>query len=102
MTTCLKTDADGVLLAVQVQPRASRNRLVEVRDGELRLRLTAPPVEGAANKACRDFLAKTFGLAKSRVELVAGDTARHKRFRLCGLTLPEAEAVLAQALAVTG
>ena len=50
------------------------------------MRLTAPPVEGAANAACRDFLAKTLGVRRADVELVAGEKSREKRFRITGIS----------------
>lgn len=76
------TSAD---LRVHVQPRASKSELVGWREGSLALRLTAPPVEGAANKACRDFLAEVLGVRRADVELVSGDKSREKRFRVHGL-----------------
>ena len=76
-------------LKLHVQPRASRNEIVGWRGDALAIRLTAPPVEGAANKACRDFLADALGVKRADVELVAGEKFREKRFRISGLT-PEA------------
>lgn len=78
--------AEGVTFVVHVQPRASRNEICGVHDTEMRLRLTSPPVEGAANKRCSDFLAKLLGIAKSRVVLIAGDKSRHKTIRVEGVT----------------
>lgn len=72
-------------LRVHVQPRASRSELVGWREGSLAVRLTAPPVEGAANKACREFLAETLGVRRADVELLSGDKSREKRFRIQGL-----------------
>lgn len=72
-------------LRVHVQPRASKSELVGWREGSLAVRLTAPPVEGAANKACRDFLAEVLGVRRADVELVSGDKSREKRFRVHGL-----------------
>lgn len=90
--------AEGVIFGVHVQPRASRNEICGVQGTEMRLRLTSPPVEGAANKLCGDFLAKLLGIAKSRVSIVAGDKSRHKTIRIEGVTahdvmrlLPEQE-----------
>ena len=77
-------------LPVRVQPRASRNEVVGWREGVLAVRLTAPPVEGAANRACRDFLADTLGVRRADVELVSGDKSREKRFRITGITAEEA------------
>lgn len=74
------------LLRVRVQPRASRCEVAGWRDGVLLVRLTAAPVEGAANRACRDFLAETLGVKRGAVELVTGEKSREKRFRVKGLS----------------
>ena len=69
----------GSALAVRVTPRASRNEIVEVQsDGTVRIRLTAPPVEGRANAALIDFLAGVLEVAPSRIEIVAGESGRDK------------------------
>ena len=86
-------------LRVRVQPRASRNEVVAWRDGILQIRLTAPPVEGAANAACRDFLAEWLGVKRSQVTLVSGEKARDKRFRVAGLTDAEIHATIIARLA---
>lgn len=75
---------DGLVVHVRVQPRASRNQLDGVVGDRLRLRLTAPPVEGEANKACVAFLADLFGVPKSQVTLVAGEKAREKSLHVQG------------------
>lgn len=82
-------DGPDVLIAVRVQPRASRNQLVVVRaerrqpgPHSITIRLTAPPVAGAANAACCAFLAELLGLPMSRVALARGETARHKLLRI--------------------
>lgn len=90
--------SDGVVLAILVQPRASKNQLCGVQGEELKVRLTSPPVDGAANKLCRDFFAKLFGCAKSQITLISGHKSRHKRLLISGLTrqavLHEVHAVL--------
>ncbi len=73
------TSDKGVVLAIYVQPRASRNEFVGVQGDELKVRLTSPPVDGAANKLCREFVAKMLGLPRKDVVLVAGECSRHKR-----------------------
>ena len=73
-------------LRVHVQPRASRSEVIGWREGTLAIRLTAPPVEGAANKACREFLADALGVRRADVELVSGEKSREKRFRITGVT----------------
>jgi len=82
----------GVELRILVQPRASRDQLVGVQGDELKVRLAAPPVEGAANAACCAFFAKLCRLPKSHVTLVSGESSRHKRLLLSGA---EAAAVAA-------
>lgn len=79
---CLRQSATGVEIFLYIQPRASRNKVVGLQGEELKLALTAPPVDGAANKACCTFLAKLCNLPKSCVKLISGDTSRHKRFLL--------------------
>ena len=86
----LQSVAQGVILPVRVVPRASRSALAGVRQGALVVRLTAPPVEGAANRALVKFLAKALGIAGGRVQVVSGQRSRSKRVLLEGL---EASAV---------
>ncbi|HEU4754604.1 MAG TPA: DUF167 domain-containing protein [Armatimonadota bacterium] len=78
--------ADVSELRVHLQPRASRSEVTGWREGALAVRLTAPPVEGAANKACRDFLAEFLGVRRADVELVSGEKSREKRVRISGLS----------------
>lgn len=86
---CLTSKDDGVVIALHVQPRASRNQIVGVQGDELKVRLTSPPVDGAANKLCREFFAKLLGVAKSDVALIAGDKSRHKRLWVHGVAPSE-------------
>ena len=86
-------------LRVRVQPRASRSEVTNWQEGVLHLRLTAPPVEGAANAACREFLAEWLGIKRSQIELVSGEKSRDKRFRVSGLTDAEIEAKIKGRLA---
>ena len=84
----------SVLLQVRVQPRANVTRVDGVQGGRLRLRVTAPPLEGAANAACVALLAKALGIRRSQVQLHAGEKSQNKLFRIIGLTAAEVEAVL--------
>ena len=90
----LKPLPDGVELAVLVQPRASRTRVVGEHDGLLKIQLAAPPVEGEANAALLEFLAKRLGVPRRQVTLAAGDTSRRKRVAVRGLGAAEVEAVM--------
>jgi uncharacterized protein len=76
---------EGCVFSVHVQPRASRCEICGPKDGELRLRLTSPPVEDAANKQCVELIAKALGVAKSRVTIKAGSKSRHKVVKVEGV-----------------
>ena len=76
---------DGAVIELAVQPRASRNERAGVHDGALRLRIAAPPVDGAANAAILAFLAKQLGVSKSKLEIVSGQSGRRKRVLVRGL-----------------
>ena len=78
----LKKSANGVTLTVYVQPRSSKNAVVGIHADAIKVKLKAPPVDGAANKMCIEFVAKTVGLPKSAVEILSGHTSRAKRL-LC-------------------
>jgi uncharacterized protein len=82
--------ASSQLVQVRVQPKARRNEIVEQADGVFRVRVTAAPAEGAANRAVIALLAEALGVAPSRVALVRGATSRDKLFRVerRPLTLP--------------
>lgn len=90
----LKPLPDGVELALLIQPRASRTRVVGEHDGLLKIQLAAPPVDGEANAALVEFLAKRLGIPRRQVELLAGDTSRRKRVALRGIDAPQVEAVM--------
>ncbi len=78
-------DAAGGVFTVRIQPRAAKNEIVPAPDGGIKIRLTAPPVDNAANEALIRFLADWLGVAKSQVEIIAGHTARDKRIRVKGM-----------------
>jgi hypothetical protein len=85
MALDLRTTDAGLTLRVRVQPRASKNALSGEREGALVVRLTAPPVEGAANEALARFLGKALGVAPSAVRVVSGATGRNKVVSVAGL-----------------
>ena len=75
----LKRGRLGAALAIRVIPGASRNEIAEILDdGTIRIRLTAPPVEGRANAALIDFLSKILGIPKSKIDIIAGHSRRDK------------------------
>lgn len=76
----------AVSIDVRVIPRAARSGLAGMRDGVLLVRLTAPPVEGAANAALIEVLSKTLRVPKRALTIVAGERSRLKRVRVEGVT----------------
>jgi uncharacterized protein (TIGR00251 family) len=81
----LRVQPDGLLLAVKLQPRASANEIVGPLGTELRIKVTAPPVDAAANEALLRLLAGVLDCPRGAVELIRGHTSRHKLLRLRGL-----------------
>lgn len=75
---------DGVLLSLKLQPRASANEIGGPLGGELRVKVTAPPVDAAANEALIRLLADALDCPRGNVELVRGHTSRHKLVKLHG------------------
>ncbi len=90
----LKSLPEGVELTLLIQPRASRTRVVGEHDGQLKIQLAAPPVDGEANAALVEFLAKALGVPKRQVALVAGDASRRKRVVVQGIDAARAKAVI--------
>lgn len=84
----------GVRFRVRVQPRASRTELAGEYGEAVKVRLTAPPVEGAANEALVEFLSDRLGVAKSAVRIVRGHTGRDKTVQVAGLRPPEVRRAL--------
>jgi uncharacterized protein len=81
-TDAYRWDGGDLLLRVRAQPRASRTEWLGLADGQFRVRLAAPPVDGRANGHLREFLADLCGVAKNRVTLLTGETGRDKRLRI--------------------
>jgi uncharacterized protein (TIGR00251 family) len=73
---------DGIVLNLHIQPRASKSEVCGIQGDALKIRLTSPPVDGAANKLCREFLAELFHVPKSAVEIISGESSRHKRVKI--------------------
>jgi len=82
----VEDDAHGVRFCVRVSPRAARSAVLGVHDGALKLSLTAPPVEGAANRALCAWLAKELGVAKRAVRVVAGERSKLKTVHVAGIS----------------
>lgn len=89
------TEKDGCLIfTVRVVPRASRSHIVGEHDGALKIQLTSPPVDGAANAELIKLLARQFGVSKGDVEIVAGETSKTKRIKIANLSQSRFEEVI--------
>ena len=88
--TFLRETSGGTLLFVKLQPRASANEICAPLGAELKIKVTAPPVDAAANQALIDLLAEKLDCPRGRVELIRGRTSRHKTVKLHGFTPAEA------------
>ncbi len=96
----LRSVVGGVTLVVRAQPGAKKTAIVGVygegATAQLKIAVQAPPVEGRANSALIEFLADKFGVPKSYVELVSGESSRSKVFLLKGITMGQAETLLSE------
>jgi uncharacterized protein len=89
----------GAAITVKVIPRARRTELAGLMDdGTLKIRVAAPPVDGAANKALVDYLAAIMGLHKSQVDIVAGETSERKLVGLVGISPQQVEQIVRKLL----
>lgn len=89
MPCFLRVQPDGVLLAVKLQPRASKNEIAPPLGDELKIKVTAPPVDAAANEALVELLAEKLDCARNRIELLRGHKSRHKTIKLYGFAPEE-------------
>jgi uncharacterized protein (TIGR00251 family) len=85
---------NGVAIRLFLQPRASRTEFCGLQGGEVKLRVTSPPVDDAANQLCIEFLAKALKRPKSALAITAGRRSRHKTVQVNGISLAEVEAIL--------
>jgi uncharacterized protein (TIGR00251 family) len=86
MAPYLRQRPDGVCISLKVQPRASRNEIAGPIGKELKIKVTAPPVDSAANEAVLELLAEILGCSRNQLELTRGATSRHKQIFVRGMT----------------
>lgn len=89
----IESTPKGLYIRVRLAPRSSRDQIEGVQAGSLKIKLTAPPVEGEANKALIEFLSKLIGIRKSNLSIDAGMKSREKRVKVEGMTLEGLEGV---------
>lgn len=83
----IRSHAEGVSLAIKLQPRASRTEIGPLEGPELKIKVTAPPVDAAANEALLALLAEKLGSARGAVVILRGKTSRHKTILVRGVTV---------------
>jgi uncharacterized protein (TIGR00251 family) len=101
MTLEVKPCKAGIQFSAAIQPRASRNQILGIHNHCLKIKLTSPPVDGAANQACIKFLAKAFGISPSRITIVKGETSRNKIIQFEGMDSETFKNALAPLIAET-
>lgn len=74
----LKETKDGLVLIIKISPNASKNEIIKNDDGGYKLKITAQPIEGKANKAVIEYLSKTFKIPKTSCEIIKGETSKEK------------------------
>lgn len=83
------------IIQVKVLPRSSKDQLVgQDHQGIFKLKLTAPPVQGRANKALKEFLSKRLGVAKTKIEIISGERLRVKTVQISGLASEDVDRLL--------
>ena len=82
------------VVRIKVLPRSSSNQIVGIEEGVFKVKLTAPPLEGKANKALKEFLAKQMALSKRDVEIISGERSRFKSVLIHGLSPKEVDSLL--------
>lgn len=88
----------GISFSIKVHPRARKNAITGIIGDALKLALTAPPVEGRANRAVIEFFAELFEIPRSSVTITSGETSRNKKVRIAGLTRAAVAARLSECL----
>jgi len=84
----------GVRVQLLIQPRGSKNEVVGIHEGRVKVKLTAPPVEGAANKALVAYISAVIGVPKRQICLTKGEVSRRKTVEISGVTIEEVETAL--------
>ena len=89
MESWIEGRGGSVYMRIHVQPRASKNEVAGIHGDSLKLRLTSPPVEGAANALLLKFVSKMLGVSKSAIRIISGEKSRQKTLKVEGLSSPE-------------
>jgi uncharacterized protein (TIGR00251 family) len=99
---CVKDSPQGALIMVLAVPRSSRTEIVDIQQERCRIKVKAPPVDGEANAALVEALAKIFGLSKRSVIQIRGQSGKQKTFLLSGLSKDEVCVVIDRIISEKG
>ena len=91
----IKETKNGVVLRIHVVPKSAKSEISGVQDDALKLKITAPPVEGQANEACKRFLSDILGVRKNQVTIISGHKSRKKTIAIEGIGKKEIEDIIA-------
>jgi len=80
--SAVSVEQDGLVIRLYIQPKASRDQIIGLHGDEIKVAITAPPVDGQANAHLLKFIAKQFKVAKSNVTIEKGELGRHKQLRI--------------------
>jgi len=84
-----KITGNDIVIKVKIVPGSSKNKTVGVHNDAIKITITAPPVEGKANKKCIAYLAKYFDVAKSKIEIISGQTSKNKLIKIYDISQKE-------------
>ena len=93
----VREENGGIQFTVRVIPRSTRSEIAGEHDGAVKVKLSAPPVDGAANDALIKLLAKKLGVARSAVSIVGGATSKTKQLRIAGATADQLRSLVDEA-----
>jgi len=84
-----KISGNDIIIKVKIVPGSSKNKIIGIYNDSLKITITAPPVEGKANKKCIAYLAKYFNVAKSKIEIISGQTSKNKFIKIYDISQKE-------------
>ncbi len=84
-----KITGNDIIIKVKIVPGSSKNKIIGVYNDSLKINITAPPVEGKANKKCIAYLAKYFDVVKSKIEIISGQTSKNKFIKIYDINQKE-------------
>ena len=86
---CFKITGNDIIIKVKIVPGSSKNKIIGAYNDALKITITAPPVEGKANKKCIAYLAKYFDVVKSKIKIISGQTSKNKLIKIYDISQKE-------------